>query len=209
MSNLPADRPTPRLAAASHHGEALVVEFIAAGDRIAHRVSLAAADGSITPLVESLEGAPDDPWPPSPALQSLNHDQLVRVAADGVACPAVLVGMSGNSHWSLGVETAVVDGQTALAFDAAVRVKTPPAAPIGSRYRMLVATEAAAPGVLRLATPAGAVHLTTLPLIADEPASGPAVQHAADACCIACPVAADINVPTTLRWRYQLALLAR
>lgn len=84
---------------------------------------------AVTWLLESIEGTPDDDWPPSPALQELHLEER----PDGRRL-ALLVGMAGTSHWSLSVELDPV--QRRALFDVACRVKRPPGK-LGSAYRQL------------------------------------------------------------------------
>jgi hypothetical protein len=65
--------------------------------------------------IHSKEGTSAEEWPASPALQSVN---LQEIRSGQPA--AFLVGMSGKSHWSASVETIPNEG--ALVFDVACRV---------------------------------------------------------------------------------------
>jgi len=80
-----------------------------------------------TVVFESIEGTPEEDWPPSPPLQELH----LEARPDGKQL-ALLVGMAGTSHWSLSVEFDAAAG-TAV-FDVACRVKRAPGG-LGSRYR--------------------------------------------------------------------------
>ncbi|MBL9123800.1 MAG: hypothetical protein JNG90_09220 [Planctomycetaceae bacterium] len=80
-----------------------------------------------TVVFESIEGTPEEDWPPSPPLQELH----LEARPDGKQL-ALLVGMAGTSHWSLSVEFDPAAG-TAV-FDVACRVKRAPGG-LGSRYR--------------------------------------------------------------------------
>lgn len=112
--------------------------FLRRDDRIAHRIELATgrstlgglAKGDVfEPLVESIEGSADDPWPPSPALQQLHFHQQT---SGGNA--ALLVGMAGRSHWSAAIEMAS-DGRQA-SFELACRSAGQPVW-LGTQYRIL------------------------------------------------------------------------
>jgi hypothetical protein len=113
-------------------GHKLRVEFFKSGDRYAHRLSAVVADDggreTVVPLAESVEGDNDDPWPPSPPLQSLSIEEL----ADGRTA-ALLVGMAGRSHWSASVEVA--PGLGSPKFQLACRFTTVPDR-LGSTYRI-------------------------------------------------------------------------
>jgi hypothetical protein len=90
--------------------------FVWSGDRYAQRL-VVTDDGQEQFCFESLEGAPGEAWPPSPALQQLSFQPGVS----GGQC-ALLVGMAGKSHWSLSVET----NESSLVFDVACRVQESP-----------------------------------------------------------------------------------
>jgi hypothetical protein len=114
-------------------GHKLRVEFFKQGDRYAHRLSavLVEDDGSrrVIPLAESVEGAADDPWPPSPPLQSLSMEEM-PVAGRA----ALLVGMAGRSHWSASIELDLI-GKDPPAFELACRFTSVPDW-LGSTYRI-------------------------------------------------------------------------
>src|SRR5262245_7741482 len=118
------------LEAAGPDGSVLRIELIWQGDRFGHQITARSADGAITPLLESLEGAATDDWPPSPPLQSLHIEPLPagRTAA-------LLVGMAGRSHWSASIETTT--GSAEILFDLACRHTAAPAR-LGSRYHALL-----------------------------------------------------------------------
>jgi hypothetical protein len=94
-------------------------------DRYEHRIIYSKPDGSNGTLA-SREGRPDESWPPSPALQSLN----LETRPDGKQT-IMLVGMAGRSHWSMSVEADLA--QNRLAFDIACRMHEPPVW-LGSSY---------------------------------------------------------------------------
>ncbi|MBX3427426.1 MAG: hypothetical protein KF688_17235 [Pirellulales bacterium] len=183
----------------------LRVEFRHVGDRYAHRVVVVASDGQIAPALESLEGADGDPWPESPALQALNRDQLVRAADAGQATVAALVGMSGACHWSLGIEPRSEPAGPGLLFDAACRIKRLPPA-LGSRYCLAPGAESCAGlgGEVVVTAADGRWRLRLAP-VADEPLDctldGAQLR-------IRRPVDPATGLPTTLRWRYAVQLLA-
>jgi hypothetical protein len=111
-------------------GSALRVEFLWLGDRFGHMISVVESTGKVQPILESVEGAADDAWPPSPPLQSLRVETL-----PGGRRAALLVGMAGRSHWSASVEAP--PGEAAFVFDLACRHSARPAH-LGSLYRLLV-----------------------------------------------------------------------
>jgi hypothetical protein len=107
------------------------VVFFRRGDRYAHRVEVSkAGQGSWLPVWESLEGTPDDDWPPSPPLQHLH----VEKRAEGPV--ALLVGMAGRTHWSAAVEVVRESGlpivPRVVRFDIAARVHALSGGPGGS-----------------------------------------------------------------------------
>ena len=112
----------------------LRIDFFKLGDRFGHRLSVVLRDeyGGETPipLAESVEGPPDDPWPPSPPLQSLSMEKLPD---DQTA--ALLVGMAGRSHWSASIVTNDFDARM-LKFDLACRCQAIPGS-IGSEYQAM------------------------------------------------------------------------
>ena len=110
-------------------GNCLRLEFIWRTDRYAQRISLIDAAAVIQPLLESIEGTPIDPWPPSPPLQSLT----IETRPDG-RCVALLLGMAGGSHWSASIEA--VAGKAELIVDIACRHGANPGT-LGSRYQRL------------------------------------------------------------------------
>src|SRR6185295_18953513 len=102
----------------------LAVNFEKRLDRYAHRIALV-CDSETTPLAESVEGWPEDDWPPSPALQQLQMEDRPRQSPHPHPLPkgegedhavALLVGMAGHSHWSLGVEPASESESSCLQF---------------------------------------------------------------------------------------------
>ncbi len=96
-------------------------------DRYGHTVERL-IDGVWLPLLESVEGTPDEDWPSSPALQSLHIEER----SEGPV--ALLVGHAGSSHWSMSAETDA--NSASLIIDAACRISQRPGH-IGSSYRLL------------------------------------------------------------------------
>lgn len=115
------------LTARSATGSELRVAFRRQGDRWEHVLETNGARGDVL-LASSMEGTPDDDWPPSPPLQSLSLETL----PDGRSV-ALCVGMAGTSHWSLSVEP--VADAAALIFDVACRVDRA-AEWLGSTYEL-------------------------------------------------------------------------
>lgn len=105
----------------------LQVRFVWRGDRWAHEIWLPAGSDWQCAL-GSVEGTPEEDWPASPPLQSLE----ISNGADGDPT-ALLVGMAGHSHWSASVqlETAA----RSVRFDVACRVPEASGGQLGSSYR--------------------------------------------------------------------------
>jgi hypothetical protein len=121
-------------AAAMLEADGLRVVFFKQGDRYAHRVEwFDDVRGAWTVAVESLEGTPDDPWPPSPPLQQLHIEERPTGRV------ILLVGMAGRTHWSAAVEVAV-DRKT-VTFDVAARLQCPPRQ-LRSTYRRSIEARA-------------------------------------------------------------------
>lgn len=108
----PGDREL--LSATLSSGSEAELSFERRGDRWGYTLSLIASGGRRCVLVASVEGTPEQAWPPSPPLQALDRQTL----ADGRAV-ALLVGMAGRSHWSASVELDAARG--AIRFDLACR----------------------------------------------------------------------------------------
>lgn len=109
-------------------GDRLRVRFARRGDRFGHGID-AWRDGAFHGVLESVEGAADDLWPPSPPWQELHIES--RPGGEQVA---LLVGRAGRSHWSLSVHIELLSG--AIHFDAACRTSDSPRW-LGSTYQLL------------------------------------------------------------------------
>ena len=110
----------------------LAVDFKLFQDRYARVIQLVESDMG-RPLLCSVEGTPDEEWPPSPVLQQLHLEH--RPHAEKMRDVALLVGMAGRNHWSLSVETS---SPAALIFDVACRVDASRSADLRSTYRFAV-----------------------------------------------------------------------
>jgi hypothetical protein len=121
-------------------GHRLRVDFFKLSDRYGHRLSVVLRDESgretMIPLAESVEGTSDDPWPPSPPLQSLSIERLSdRCTA------ALLVGIAGRSHWSASIEVKPEEPALGLIeFDFACRSAELPRS-LSCEYRALPGVE--------------------------------------------------------------------
>lgn len=153
------------------------------GDRLAHTVGLVLPQ-RVVPLLASAEGTPDDDWPPSPPLTT------VETPSGSSHAQALLLGMAGRSHWSASIRISQPD--LSIEFEVACRIKEPPAW-LGSSYRTMVAVEMTGPGaqmkvdgqIVRIAAVGGSVHVTPDGLkIGVAPPEGP--------------------FPQTVRWNYSI-----
>jgi hypothetical protein len=125
--NAECGMPSDAIEAPRADGTRLRIEFTWRGDRYGHVISMLDPGGQSQPLLESVEGSSDDPWPPSPPLQSLSIETLPDDRS-----AALLVGMAGRSHWSASIEP---DREApALVFDVACR-HPERSVSLGSRYR--------------------------------------------------------------------------
>lgn len=170
-------------------GTGLRITFVWRQDRFAQEVSLcqAGSEGSEQPLARSREGLPHEDWPDSPAFQQL----LVEPRGEG-RYVALLVGMSGTSHWSASVEPVV--GKAAFEFDVACRLRTAPPS-LRCVYEELAAAPDAAP-----ATPSHHLRFTSeTPTTVVRDVSKWTIRAALH----------DLRLPCTIRWRYRIALEPR
>src|SRR5262249_54234182 len=104
------------------------VTFARQGDRFGHTIALVDSGGE-QPLLESIEGSPDDLWPASPALQELHVENRGSVGP-----VALLVGMAGRSQWSASIPIDLAMNR--VVFDLACRVRDVPQH-VGCSYRLL------------------------------------------------------------------------
>lgn len=166
--------------------------FVWREDRYAHVVALYGATGEHI-LLESIEGSPDDPWPPSPAFQQLS------MQGDGDQRVALLVGMAGRSHWSMSVEVAA--SRRGFVFDVACRLNEA-AEELGSSY------SAAGHAIIdpRTATGQSDANRYTLVLDPSLPPDAQSLSTAGDLLRVHC-LASQATLPCTARWKYQVAVL--
>lgn len=105
-------------------GSAASVSFEKLPDRFSHRIEFSNSEQEI--LLASEEGSSDQIWPLSPALQELHFES--RSETDVL----LAVGMAGDSHFSLSVESNRINE---LRFEFACRFKKHPEF-IGSTYKL-------------------------------------------------------------------------
>ena len=192
----PTDAPLWVLQVLDPDGCGLRVTFFRDGDRYGHEIACLTEGSAATVCLRTELGRDRDPWPASPPLQ---QGSLEPSPHGGQM--ALLIGMAGKSHWSQSVETD--PGTTGLTFDVACRVHRQPEW-LGSSYRasrkVALITEAgvgvaAAPGL-------------QLALISEAPDGS--FPSRMDFCGSQVAIAADLSklrVPSTVRWRYRIALL--
>ncbi len=180
-------------------GQALRARFFAAGDRYAHVVSFRTKQGN-QPILESLEGSPDQAWPPGPPLQHLD----VTEPSPGRKV-ALLLGIAGQSHWSLAAELVTSPDGEWLVFDFACRAAAAPEF-LGSRYRLGPDTRWDA-GTDRLTFPWGSARLRVdarTALVRPAPSPGeievvPRLEPLSPP-----STRSDFTFPTTIRWKYAI-----
>jgi hypothetical protein len=127
--------PSPaELSAFDSRGSGIRVRFFWHVDRYAHRID--AVDGLLSrTLLESVEGEPLSGWPSSPPFQQVNVSWIVSDSQQGQV--AMLVGATGDGHWSMGVGARGNESaETTLFFDVACRIDRAPKF-LGSSYRVL------------------------------------------------------------------------
>ena len=131
---------------------------------------------------QSAEGDAKEPWPASPALQSLH----VSTLPDGREA-ILLVGMAGTSHWSASIETGT-PGE--LIFDIACRMSKLPdeTSRLGSAYK--------------ICPPDGdpLLHFECLPGVKDTE-----IQTTPNSRVIR-PVCLPSRLPGTARWQYRITV---
>jgi hypothetical protein len=176
--------------------EQLGVRFVIAGDRYAHVIALGTAQRHWT-LLESVEGGGDEMWPPSPALQCCNLEQLPSNRR-----AALLVGMAGSSHWSLAAEVIAANGIDRLVLDVACRVTSPPER-LGNRYRVGPSVQWDAETRI-LQTPLGAARLLTLADKGETQVRGGSTGEIDFV-----PRRLEKPLPATIRWKFAIEALPR
>ena len=111
---------------------ALRVRYSKLRDRQSHIIGIAVGE-SYLPLLESIEGSEEQPWPESPPMQ-----QMVEECFTPGTRPVLLgVGMSGNGHWSTAIES---QRDQQLKFDIACK-NSKSSTFFGSTYRVLTCVQ--------------------------------------------------------------------
>ncbi len=172
----------------------LKVVFEKQQDRWSHRLVI--SDGeSETTLLHSLEGDPDQPWPPSPPLQDASYHQLENGEA------VLAVGMAGKSHWSASFSS---DQAETILADLACLIKDNFAAgqvSVGSRYRVNPDVQIAfTDNGLELKL--GIIRLVICPVTEPSSATRLACENEV---LLLTPVELGIKKSRPTRWGYRLA----
>jgi|GEM_PF-2911314 len=92
-----AGLPVTKLECLNRRGSGVRVEFEKQDDRFTHAIFSVTEDGSL-PLLQSLEGSPDDYSPPSPPFAELHRQSDILF----------LSGATTLGHWSMSVQIAQV-----------------------------------------------------------------------------------------------------
>ncbi len=107
------------LSTTDNDGLGIRVEYTRTGDRFRHEICV--VEGNLRQLAAlSVEGTPEQHWPPSPPVQEVHQQGDVLF----------LTGMAGASYWSASVS---FESPGTLLFDVACRTKLLPDW-LGSRY---------------------------------------------------------------------------
>ena len=108
----------------------LRISMVWENERFKHCVDWVAGDQAFR-ILESVEGDEKELWPPSPALQQLTLEQRTQSRQVGL-----MVGMAGNSHWSVAIENDPRD--KSMLFEAACRVADTTAGSLTTTYKSMV-----------------------------------------------------------------------
>jgi hypothetical protein len=177
------------------------IRFVRHGDRWAHTIGVVLGD-RLLPLLASIEGNEVDLWPPSPPLKDFHlHD------ANG-STTAMLVGMAGNSHWSVTVQLA--DGDPAVKFDIACRIKNElpdtddarkRVSPLSSSYRTMVCPAPESNQAATLMLDDLSIRVSSEPVAGNEDTPAAVITTGDNSLqIVALPDAAVL--PRTVRWKY-------
>jgi hypothetical protein len=172
------------------------VRFALHEDRFAHQIWLLAG-GDWTCALSSVEGTPDQHWPPSPPLQTLH----IETRPTGPV--ALLVGMAGKSHWSASIEAQAVDHR--LGFDLASRARAHRELSLGTTYQVSA-------GFHLLSVAEGRLLATSPDGSALEIAAAPGARVEVDGVDRVRAVPRQLpagDAPATICWNYHLALAGR
>ena len=159
-------------------------------DRFTTEVGLLSEGNTFVPVLRSIEGDPQQPWPPSPPFQDFLHQ--VNPEQEFLAG----VGMAGHSHWSASL-TAIRQPLPSLEWDLACRIKQPPTW-LGSTYQLL---DRAAVADDRICIEMADVRLVVEPSQAGQPCN---LVLDGDQLRVS-PRIPDGPLPRTIRWIYRVS----
>lgn len=97
-------------------------EFVWRSDRWQHVLFQAQPQGW-QPVLESVEGTAEQPWPASPAFQNAYIERQSPTCAE-----VQLLGQAGKNHYSAAIRCDAAENM--IEFDMAVRIHAEPAAPL-------------------------------------------------------------------------------
>ena len=203
------DKPAAKLINHGKYTRGLAVEFRYENDCIAHRIVGTGLDGETVPLLESVEGDFHRSWPKSPMLQALNVDDLRNgdFSIENRQSSAMLIGTTGNGHWSLTIEPYHNEATVGLAFDVACRVRSLPPQ-LTSSYRISESVKAnSSAQSLHMSSRLGEYLLETLPIedSTDDLSCQLSIEKARLK--ITRETSMSETSPVTLRWRYWIQAL--
>lgn len=169
-------------------GWRLQLEFAWQVDRYRHTLRFVppVASPEPIPVAVSQEGSPTDDWPASPAFQQL------LIEPRGALHVALLVGMSGTSHWSASIEP--VPDMAAFDFDVACRLRAT-ASELRSSYSDVWERWSSGPE-----NPGWRFTLSETPTVVAEPHVS--IERLVRAALVRRGIP-DARPPCTLRWRYR------
>ena len=174
----------------------LRINFVWSNDRFAHTVEWLSEAGNWQPLLSSLEGTPDNAWPPSPPFQEVEP----HVGGSGLTC-LLAVGLAGTSHWSASIEEIRHEGQPdsecRIRFDVACRLKGS-ASTLESTYQVSQSLRRDASELTAYTDPNGCQVRLVSTSDVEAGSSTIAVRPQ--------PMATD--EPTTVRWMYDFLITA-
>lgn len=215
MTSARDPEPAASLITRDLNGRGLRIEFFRLTDRYFHRLLAVGCEELPVPLLESCEGDASDPWPPSPALRGLNVDDLCDFDGAAAVPPAMLVGMSGSTHWSMSVQpcsssdsNVSTNCRVGFAFDVAGRVKVAPQR-LGSWYSLGRRVQSVPNnGEITLQFGSGVCLLRLLALDSSADDAGWQLDARRREVLYDAPIELALRrLPATVRWRYAVYLL--
>ncbi len=172
----------------------LRVNFAWSTDRFAHTIEWRDEADNWQVVLKSLEGTPDNAWPPSPPFQEVEP----HVGGSGLTC-LLAVGLAGTSHWSASIEEILQVGQPSneskIRFDVACRLKGA-ATTLESTYTVSDLLQVDSSEPLTYITPNG--RRLRLDSTCDVEAGSSTIAFR--------PQPSPTTEPTTVRWMYDLLI---